>query len=153
MSEGSPISKAYRVGPSGLRCSAGESPGRAEAVVLRKIDCVMVRVDDLEAASGFYGRMLGLRPLWRDAVSIGMGLPETDAEVVLHTMDLPRDRSVYYLVDSVLAAVSSWREAGCVVRTQPVEIAVGWCAVLDDPFGNPVCILDLSKGTRAGSEA
>ena len=36
--------------------------------MLRKIDCVMVRVD-LVAASRFYGRMLGLRPLWRDEVS------------------------------------------------------------------------------------
>jgi hypothetical protein len=39
-----------------------------------------------------------------------------------------------------------------VVREQPFEIAVGWCAVLEDPFGNPVCILDLSKGTRVRSE-
>jgi lactoylglutathione lyase len=119
--------------------------------MLRKIDCVMVRVDDLEAASRFYGRMLGLRSLWRDEVSIGMGLPETDAEVVLHTMELPPEWGVHYLVDSVAASVSSWREAGCVVRRQPFEIAVGWCAVLEDPFGNPVCILDLSKGTRVAS--
>src|SRR5438477_508756 len=80
----------------------------------------MVRVD-LVAASRFYGRMLGLRPLWRDEVSIGMGLPETDAEVVLHTMDLPRERGVHYLVDSVVASVCSWREAGCVVREPPFE--------------------------------
>ncbi len=121
--------------------------------MLRKIDCVMVRVDDLDVASRFYGQLLGLRPLWRDEVSIGMGLPETDAEVVLHTMELPREWGVHYLVDSVVASVSSWREAGCVVREQPFEIAVGRCAVLEDPFGNPLCILDLSKGTRAGSEA
>ncbi|GIH14825.1 VOC family protein [Rugosimonospora africana] len=117
--------------------------------MLRKIDCVMVRVDDLETASQFYGSMLGLRPLWRDDGSVGMGLPETDAEVVLHTMDLPREWGVHYLVDDVAAAVSAWREGGCVVRKPPFEIAVGWCAVLEDPFGNPVCVLDLSKGTRA----
>lgn len=28
-------------------------------------------------------------------------------------------------------------------------MAVGLCAVLEDPFGNPVCLLDLSKGPRA----
>jgi predicted enzyme related to lactoylglutathione lyase len=127
----------------------GELPGRVQAVVLRKIGCVMVRVDDLVAASCFYGLMLGLRPLWRDEVSVGMGLPETDAEVVLHTMDLPRELGVQYLVDDVVASVSSWREAGFEVRKEPFEIAVGWCAVLEDPFGNPVCILDLSKGTRS----
>jgi lactoylglutathione lyase len=120
--------------------------------VLRKIDCVMVRVDDLGTASRFYGQMLGLRPLWRDEVSVGMGLPETDAEVVLHTMDLPPESGVHYLVDDVAASVSAWREAGCVVRKPPFEVAVGWGAVLEDPFGNAVCILDLSKGTRADSE-
>jgi predicted enzyme related to lactoylglutathione lyase len=108
----------------------------------------MVRVDDLDAASAFYTRVGGLRPVWRDESSVGMGLPESDAEVVLHTMDLPRERSVHYLVDDVRAAVSAWQAAGCGVREPPFEIAVGWCAVLADPFGNELSILDLSKGTR-----
>jgi predicted enzyme related to lactoylglutathione lyase len=115
--------------------------------MLRKIDCVMVRVDDLEAASGYYARVFGLRPLWRDASSVGMGLPDTDAEVVLHTMDLPREWNVYYLVDNVHTAVSAWRQEARVVR-EPFEIEIGWCAVLEDPFGNAVGILDMSKGAR-----
>jgi lactoylglutathione lyase len=122
---------------------------RVEVNVLRKIDCVMVRVANLEAASRFYAQMLGLRPIWHDAVSVGMGMPETDAEVVLHTMELPPDYSVHYLVDNVPASVTAWREAGCLVRSPPFEVAVGWCAVLEDPFGNVVCILDLSKRARA----
>jgi predicted enzyme related to lactoylglutathione lyase len=60
-------------------------------------------------------------------------------------MDLPADLHVYYLVDDVRAAVAA---AGCVVRTPPFEVPVGWGAVLEDPFGNPVAILDLSKGPR-----
>jgi lactoylglutathione lyase len=119
--------------------------------VLRKIDCVMVRVDDLAAASDFYTRVFGLRPLWRDGSSVGMGMPDTDAEVVLHTMDLPPERSVHYLVDDVRGAVADWRQECRVVR-EPFEIAIGWCAVLADPFGNAVCILDMSKGPRAGPE-
>ena len=118
--------------------------------VLRKIDCVMVRVDDLSAAEGFYSRLLGLRALWRDESSVGMGMPETDAEVVLHTMDLPPEWNVYYLVDDVLAAVAESTAAGCAVLRTPFEIAVGWGAVLADPFGNPVGILDLTKGLRTG---
>ena len=113
--------------------------------MLRKIDCVMVRVDDLDAGSAYYTEVLGLRPKWRDNSSLGMGLPETDAEIVLHTLDLPADYTVHYLVDDVRAAVSGGDFA---VRQPPFEIAVGWCAVLEDPYGNPVCILDLSKGTR-----
>jgi lactoylglutathione lyase len=113
--------------------------------VLRKIDCVMVRVPDLMRASEFYTRAFGLRQLWADEASIGMGLTETDAEIVLHTMDLPADENVYYLVDDVDAAASQYDGA---IRKPPFDIAVGRCAILEDPFGNTVGILDLSKGLR-----
>jgi predicted enzyme related to lactoylglutathione lyase len=116
--------------------------------MLRKIDCVMVRVADLPSAVEFYSRVFGLRPLWRDETSVGMGMPETDAEVVLHTMDLPVDRGVHYLVDDVPSAVAAGQRAGCVVREAPFDVAIGRCAVLEDPFGNAVCLLDLSKGPR-----
>lgn len=59
--------------------------------MLRKIDCVRVPVDDLEAGLVFYGRVFGLRALRPDEFLVGMGLPEADAQAVLHTMDLPRD--------------------------------------------------------------
>jgi predicted enzyme related to lactoylglutathione lyase len=108
----------------------------------------MVRVDALGAAETFYTEVFGLRPLWRDESAVGLGLAETDAEVVLHTMDLPPDLSVHFLVDDVAAAVTAYVRGGCVVRTPPFDVAVGRCAVLEDPFGNPVCVIDLSRGGR-----
>ncbi len=116
--------------------------------MLRKIDCVMVRVPDLTSAAEFYTRVFGLRPLWRDEMSIGMGMAETDAEVVLHTIDLPGDRGVHYLVDDVREAAAIGQRAGCAVREAPFEVAIGLCAVLVDPFGNTVCLLDMNKGPR-----
>jgi lactoylglutathione lyase len=116
--------------------------------MLRKIDCVMVRVPDLGPAVEFYTRVFGLRALWRDETSAGMGMPETDAEVVLHTMDLPGDRGVHYLVDDVPAAVAAARQAGCAVREEPFDVTIGMCAVLEDPYGNTVSLLDMSKGPR-----
>jgi predicted enzyme related to lactoylglutathione lyase len=116
--------------------------------MLRKIDCVMVRVPDLPSAAEFYTRVFGLRELWRDETSVGLAMAETDAEIVLHTIDLPADRSVHYLVDDVPVAVASAERAGCTVREAPFDIAVGRCAVLVDPFGNTVCLLDMSKGPR-----
>jgi predicted enzyme related to lactoylglutathione lyase len=77
-----------------------------------------------------------------------MGMPETDAEIVLHTMDLPGDRSVHYLVDDVSDAVAVAQSAGCVIREPPFEIAIGKCSVLEDPFGNLMCVLDMSGGPR-----
>ncbi|GAA2636215.1 VOC family protein [Paractinoplanes durhamensis] len=118
--------------------------------MLRKIDCVMLRVDDLTTAAAFYTDALGLTELWRDDTSVGMGFPETDAELVLHTMHLPPDCTVHYLVDDVAQAVADWPGR---TRMPPFEIAVGQCAILEDPFGNPICILDLTKGTRPGSSS
>lgn len=108
----------------------------------------MVRVPDLTPAVEFYARVFGLRVLWRDETSVGMGMPDTDAEIVLHTMDLAGDRSVHYLVDDVLEAVATGQRAGCVLREPPFEVAIGRGAVLEDPFGNTVCLLDMSKGPR-----
>jgi predicted enzyme related to lactoylglutathione lyase len=119
--------------------------------MLRKIDCVMVRVPDLASGAEFYARVFGLRELWRDETSIGMGMAETDAEIVLHTMDLPADRSVHYLVDDVPDAVRTALSAGCTVREEPFDLAIGTCAVLVDPFGNTVCVLDMSKGPRSAT--
>ncbi|MFC7529237.1 VOC family protein [Actinoplanes sp. GCM10030250] len=134
--------------PRSTAAAVAIKPPVKNARMLRKIDCVMVRVPDLPSAVEFYTQVFGLRPLWRDASAVGMGMPETDAEVVLHTMDLPRDRSVHYLVDDVLDAVATGQSAGCLVREHPFETAIGLCAVLEDPFENTLCLLDMSKGPR-----
>ena len=53
--------------------------------MLRKIDCVMIRVNDVEAAAAYYANVFGLRPHWSGDNSIGLTFPETDAEIVLHS--------------------------------------------------------------------
>ncbi|HEY7123790.1 MAG TPA: VOC family protein [Ktedonobacterales bacterium] len=117
--------------------------------MLRKIDCIMLRVDNLAAAKAYYADVFGLRPLWEDEDSVGMGLPETDAEIVLHTKpDLPSPIEPYYLVEDVLAATSHFKARGCRVLVEPCEIAIGKCAIIADPFGTRLCILDMSKGPR-----
>jgi len=40
---------------------------------------------------------------------------------------------------------------GCALVEAPFDIPIGRCAVLTDPFGNPLCVLDMSNGKRAGS--
>lgn len=108
----------------------------------------MVRVPDLSAAVEYYSRVFGLRPLWHDEVSVGMGMPETDAEIVLHTMGLPGDGAVYYLVDDVRASVAAAEQAGCAVRVRPLDVPIGMCAVLADPYGNQIGLIDMTKGPR-----
>jgi predicted enzyme related to lactoylglutathione lyase len=115
--------------------------------LLRKIDCVMLRVDDLGAAREFYEQVLGLTPLWSDEHSVALGMPESEAEIVLHDdPDIPRDCNVHYLVDDVIDAVARLSAKRCEVIVAPFEVRIGRCAVLIDPFGNSLNLIDMSKG-------
>jgi predicted enzyme related to lactoylglutathione lyase len=53
---------------------------------------------------------------------------------------------VDYLVDSVDQAATQLTQAGGRVVVEPFDIPVGRVAVIADPFGNPLTILDLTRG-------
>jgi len=117
--------------------------------MLKKIDCVMIRVDDVAAGEKFYSEVFGLKPLWREAGSVGMALPETNAEIVLHNnAAIPHKVEVHYLVDNVVAAVKYYAENGCRVLAPPFDVLIGKCAVIQDPFDTTICLLDLTSGRR-----
>jgi catechol 2,3-dioxygenase-like lactoylglutathione lyase family enzyme len=50
--------------------------------LLRKIDCVRLYVEDLEAGIAFYRDGLGHALIWRSEGAVGMRMPGTDAEFV-----------------------------------------------------------------------
>jgi predicted enzyme related to lactoylglutathione lyase len=109
----------------------------------------MIRVDDVPGAARFYAETFGLRPLWQDEGSVGLGFAETDAEIVLHNSpDVPSPVEVHYLVDDVTEAVRAYAGQGCQILVEPFDIAIGKCAVIRDPFGTRLCILDMTKGPR-----
>lgn len=117
--------------------------------MLRKIDCVMIRVDDVEAAATYYAAVFGLRPQWSGDDAIGLVFPESDAEIVLHRdPGIPSAVEVHYLVTDVIAAVTHYVAEGCRVLVEPFDITIGKCAVIQDPFGTRLCILDMTKGSR-----
>lgn len=117
--------------------------------MLRKIDCVMIRVEDPGEAAVYYSDVFGLRRLGQDETSVGLGFPDTDAELVLHcNSEIPSPVEVHYLVDDVVCSVGVLRQNGCTVLAEPFDIPIGKCAVVRDPFGTPLCILDMSKGPR-----
>jgi lactoylglutathione lyase len=121
-----------------------------ERRMLRKIDCIMIRVADVEAAAAYYAKVFGLFPQWREAGSVGLEFPETDAEIVLHCdPNIPSSVEAYYLVDDVVAAVAHFAAQGCRALVDPFDISIGKCAVIGDPFGTRLCILDITKGRRS----
>jgi catechol 2,3-dioxygenase-like lactoylglutathione lyase family enzyme len=65
--------------------------------MLRKIDCIMIRVENVEAAASYYADVFGLQPLWNGDGSVGLVFPETDAEIVFHCdPKIPSSVEVYY---------------------------------------------------------
>jgi lactoylglutathione lyase len=117
--------------------------GRLSAPLIRKVDCVQLAVPDLDAGIAFYGR-LGHELVWRRPTSAGLRLPDTDAELVLQA-ERP-DPETDLLVDDADAAVERFVAAGGSAVVEPFDIEIGRCAVVADPWGNRLVLLDLSKG-------
>ena len=110
----------------------------------RKVDAVEIPVPDLDEGLAFYGDRLGHELIWRNATSAGLRLPDTDAELVLQT-----DREgmhVDLLVDSADEAAARVAEVGGRIAVAPFDIAIGRCVVVEDPWGNRLVLLDMSRG-------
>ena len=112
--------------------------------LLRKVDCVRLYVPDLEVGLRFYRDRLGHSLIWRTETAAGLRLPESDAELVLQTED--QRQEVDFLVDSAEEAAKWVEQAGGRVVVPPFDIQIGRCVVLEDPWGNPLVLLDTSRG-------
>ena len=114
------------------------------ATLIRKVDCIRLYVPDLEAGLMFYRDRLGHELIWRTETAAGLRLPESDAELVLQTEE--QRQEVDLLVDSADEAARQVEAAGGKVIVPPFDIQIGRCVVLEDPWGNPLVLLDTSKG-------
>lgn len=124
---------------------AASTVGVDDSPVLSGVDSITLPVPDLEKGLRFYRDTLHHELLWRnDAIGqAGLRLPESDAELVLSTN---LGAAVNWLVASVTDAVASFVAAGGSVVAERAEIPVGTVAVVRDPFGNDLVLLDLSRG-------
>ena len=114
------------------------------SMLVSKIDCVRFSVSDLESGVAFYQGKLGFHVLWRTDTAVGLGMPDTDTELVLHTED--KAVEVDFLVESADEAAYQYEGAGGKIIAGPFDIRVGRCVVVQDPWGNEYVLLDLSKG-------
>ena len=116
-----------------------------DAPLLCKVDAVTVPVPDLDSGLEFYVGELGHRLAWRnDGVGqAAVALRESDTEVVLTTRDRYEPN---WLVDDVHEAAAVFEAAGGRVLSPAFDIPVGRVAVVTDPFGNVLVLVDLSKG-------
>ena len=112
--------------------------------LLRKVDCLRIPVPDIESGLAFYRDRLGHELLWRTESSAGLRMPDTDAEIVIQT-ERP-EAEVNLLVQSAEKAAELIVEAGGRIVGGPFDIRIGRCAVVQDPWGKRLVVLDMSKG-------
>ena len=114
---------------------------------LKKIDAVLIRVNDLERSAEFYVDVMGMKRGWTDVEHqmIGLLFSGNDTELVLHRDENLPDPNVSYQVDDVLEFIEKYRSQGYKVLVEPFDIRCGKCAILQDPDGHSVEIMDITK--------
>lgn len=114
---------------------------------LLKIDSIMIYVSSLESAAKFYEEALGLRRAWTDIEQgmIGFRLKEGDSEIVIHGDHNLRNPSFSFLVDNVERFCIDYLKKGHTVVKEPLDVRCGKYAILADPDGNELPIIDLTK--------
>jgi predicted enzyme related to lactoylglutathione lyase len=118
--------------------------------VLQYVDAVTV--PDLDRGLAFYRDVLGHHLIWRNeaAGQAGLRTPGSDTEIVLTT------RQRYepdWKVASADAAAEAFAAHGGKVLVEPADIPIGRLAVVEDPFGNRLVLLDSTKGTYDTDES
>jgi predicted enzyme related to lactoylglutathione lyase len=111
--------------------------------LFQKVDAIVVRVASLDEGLKFYSDTLGHKLRWRNDTMAGMAMGDSDTELVLSVNTGPETD---ILVNSVDDAVLQITQAGGTIVLEPEEIPVGKVAIVRDPFGNLLTLLDLSKG-------
>jgi predicted enzyme related to lactoylglutathione lyase len=120
--------------------------------IFRAIDGLQLPVSDLEAAIAFYGERLGHRLVWRRDDAAGFALPDQPGAEIVVQLTRP-EAETDLLVDDVDSAVGRWTSAGATIEVEPFDIEIGRCAVLRDPFGNRLVILDMTRGPIGSGRA
>jgi NTP pyrophosphatase (non-canonical NTP hydrolase)/predicted enzyme related to lactoylglutathione lyase len=140
-----PASDAPKAKPAFDAPKAKPASSSLDSPLLQKVDAVTVPVPDLDAGLSFYRDALGHQLAWRneEVGQAGLRLPGSETELVLTTRE---DYAPSWLVESADRAARAVRAAGGRVVGEPADIPVGRVAVVTDPFGNALVLLDLSKG-------
>ena len=118
--------------------------------VFKNVDCIELYVSDLDDGIKYYCGSMGLKLLWRTDTSVGLGMENDIAEILLQT-ERPF-MSVDMKVESVVESIDKIVEAGGKVLEGPFEIPIGKCAVICDKWDNKYVILDMTKGKYTTDE-
>jgi len=116
--------------------------------MLRRIDRHIVRVPSVEGAVRYYRDVLGMQLVRQEARVAVFRLRDGDAsELVIHAdPDQPED-AIYYLVDDVRDIYKRRAELKLTFVSPPGQSSKGFRAVVKDPFGHVLMLLDRTTET------
>ena len=114
---------------------------------LKKIDCIMFYVEDLETSAKFYEEVLGLKRGWGDVdqMMVGFLFPENNSEIVIHSDKTMPNPTYNFSVEDVVKFCEEYKKLGYKVLKEPFDVRTGKFAVLADLDGNVLPIIDLTK--------
>ena len=113
--------------------------------IFSKVDCIRLYVPDLEKGYEFYHDKLWLELVWKTEKGMGFLFGDGVTELVIQNED--RYQETDLKVESVKNTVKQIQQSGGKILKGPFDIKIGKCAVVEDPWGNKMVILDSSKGT------
>lgn len=111
--------------------------------LFQRVDCHMLKVSNLEEGLQFYSEKLGHEVIWKTEFAAGLKLPNCGAELVISSTNGPETDLE---VEDTEKAFATLVEMGAKPIAKPFDIKIGKCAVVEDPWGNELVILDTSKG-------
>src|SRR4051794_2343711 len=112
--------------------------------MLRKVDRILLRVPSLDSAIRYYRDTLGLSLIHHDKRIANFKLADGTTELLLHVdADLPAE-AAYFLVDDVRDLYARRDELKLQFVSRPAPVSRGYRAVVKDPFGHVLMLLDRS---------
>ena len=112
--------------------------------IFNYVDCIRMFVPDLTKGYDYYHVKLGLKLVWKTKNGMGFLLNDGITELVIQNEVKYQETDLK--VDSVINACEKIKEAGGTIVKEPFDIKIGKCAVVEDPWGNTMVILDSTKG-------
>jgi len=113
--------------------------------LIDKVDCIRLYVENVDTGLCFYRDRLGLSLIWRTEEAAGLRLPQDETEIVLHSEERT-EPEIDLKVERADRAAKQFEQAGGKIIAPPFDIQIGRCAVVEDPWGNQLVLLDSTKG-------
>jgi catechol 2,3-dioxygenase-like lactoylglutathione lyase family enzyme len=118
--------------------------------MLLRIDRVMLRVPNVEAAAKYYCDVLGMKIARQQKDRASLKFAEGQSELLLHNDEALPSGEVYYLVENVRDLFERKAELKLQFTQKPQQAGKGYRATIRDPYGNTMILIDR---TSAGGEA